>query len=134
MFTNSHHAPERRSRRCGAFGAGLASLALAVAILGSLAPSSDAVLVPKDGSGGGSTGSAPPCATVPPATWTTPPRVLIHTAGLPAAEATPDQLQALVTQAEDAVGQLNDIGASSAHVASVATTTMPFDYESMTFG
>ena len=39
-----------------------------------------------------------------------------------------------MTQAEDAVGQLNDIGASSAHVASVATTTKPFGYESMTFG
>ena len=39
-----------------------------------------------------------------------------------------------MTQAEDAVGQLNDIGASSAHVASVQTTTKPFDYESMTFG
>ena len=103
--------------RRAAFGAGLASLALALAVLGSLAPTGGAVLVPKDGSGGGSTGSAPPCATVPPATWTTPPRVLIHTTGLPAAEATADQLQGLVTQAEDAVGQLNDIGASSAHVA-----------------
>jgi hypothetical protein len=135
MFSKSNHHPSgRRSGRRAAFGPVLASLVLALAVLGALAPAGDAVLVPKGGGGGGSTGSAPTCATAVPATWPTPPRVLIHTAGLPADEATADQLQGLVTQAEDAVGQLNDIGASSLHVASVATTTKPFDYESMTFG
>jgi hypothetical protein len=134
MFSNSHHTPERRSSRRAMLRAGFASLVLALAVVGSQAPAGDAVLVPKDGSGGGSIGSAPPCATVPPSTWTTSPRVLIHTAGLPASESTADQLQGLVSQAEDAVGQLNDIGASSAHVASVATTTKPFAYESTTFG
>ena len=134
MFSNSHHQRERRSRHRAAFGAGLASLALALGVLGSLASTSGAVLVPKDGSGGGSTGSAPPCPTVPPATWTTSPRVLIHTTGLPTAQRADDQVDRLVAQAEDAVGQLNDIGASSLHVGSVATTKNPFEYESTTFG
>jgi hypothetical protein len=134
MFSNSHHQRERRSRRRAAFGAGLASLALALGVLGSLASTSGAVLVPKDGSGGGSTGSAPPCPTVPPATWTTSPRVLIHTTGLPTAQRADDQVDRLVAQAEDAVGQLNDIGASSLHMGSVATTKNPFEFESTTFG
>jgi hypothetical protein len=134
MLSNSHHAAERRSRGRTAVGTGLAALALAVALLGAQASVSRGVLVPVGGGGGGSTGSAPPCPTVPPATWTTPPRVLIHTTGLTDAGVADDQLPKLLIQAEDAVGQLNDIGASSADVASVSTTTKPYAYESMTFG
>jgi len=134
MFSNSHHASERRSRRRAAVGTGLAALSFAVVLLGSQASVGQAVLVPVGGGGGGSTGSAPPCPTVPPATWTTPPRVLLHTTGLTDVGVTDDQLPKLLIQAEDAVGQLNDIGASSAHVASVSTTTKPYAYESMTFG
>ena len=134
MFSNSHHASERRSRRRAAVGTGLAALSLAVVLLGSQASVGQAVLVPVGGGGGGSTGSAPPCPTVPPATWTTSPRVLLHTTGLTDVGVTDDQLPKLLIQAEDAVGQLNDIGASSAHVASVSTTTKPYAYESMTFG
>src|SRR5262249_5887187 len=129
----SHHRSDRRSGRRAAFGAALASLALALTVLGSLAPAGDAVLVPQGG-GPGSTGSAPSCPTVPPSTWPTAPRALIHTAGRPTAQQPDAEKDALVTQAEDAVGQLNDIGASSARVTSVATTSKLFEWESLTFG
>ena len=43
MFSNSHHASERRSRRRAAVGTGLAALSLAVVLLGSQASVGQAV-------------------------------------------------------------------------------------------
>jgi hypothetical protein len=118
---------------------GLAGLALAAAFLVAHPPSAGAVLVPQDG-GPGTTGSAPQishCTKAPPATWPEPPRVVIHTKGLTDAPVSldPAKIPELVTQAKDAAAQIGGIGASSARVTTVTSTSdAKYRYYSTSFG
>src|SRR4051812_35695584 len=132
MFT---HLPCTAAGRHPRRRASLAAFALTAALLGAQVNAAHAELVDPS-TGTGSTGSAPQvskCTTAPPKTWPTPRRVVIHTRGLTDSAPTAN-LDDLMTQVNDAVGQFNAMGATSAQVASVTKTNDDrFRYESTAF-
>ena len=115
--------------------AALAALALTGALLAAQATAAQAELV-DPGTGTGTFGTAPAvskCASDPPATWPTPPRVVIHTKGLTDSDPNVDR-DDLMRQVNDAVDQFNAMGATSAQVASVTMTNDDtFEYKSTAF-
>ena len=71
----------------------------------------------------------PPGCPTAPTKWTTQPRMLLHTSELAATGGSLGDGLLLLSAASDVMNQFNAIGATSARITSVETTTDPFSYE-----
>ena len=79
----------------------------------------------------GETTCGPPHKTCPstPAKWSTQPRLLIHVSEFRDTGGTANAELELQGAANDVMNQFNAMGATSARITSVSTTTAPFEYE-----
>jgi hypothetical protein len=122
------------ARRHPRHRAALAALSLTAALVAAQATAAHAALVdPSTGTGTFGTAPVSLCASDPPETWPSPPRVVVHTKGLTDSDPNAD-VDDLMRQVDDAVDQFNAMGSTSAQVASVSKTNDDtFAYKSTAF-